>query len=310
MQSLTPIPMKPIIAATEIAEAVCALPAIATFEWCDRAAACLSRLLAPSLQCVAILTIDAAGAIVAHEAIGVGSTQAANSMSGNRPPAEGQPEAHDLDPRLPTLQRRLERLAGIGWHPDDLHLAKGVVAPIGQLIRGGDWRTGSLGRQWTGLDVADVLVGLIPLDEADPGRVLFVQIAPTTPGAAVTDDEAAVLRAVLPLFRRKALMAFGSGRTNEGQWLTAREQLILEELALGKSVKQIADDIGRSPHTVHDHVKSLHRKLNASSRGELIARALGHLPQGARIRDRYRSAQSGGVETVTTLQAQKQQPAA
>jgi hypothetical protein len=27
---------------------------------------------------------------------------------------------------------------------------------------------------------------------------------------------------------------------------------------------------------VHDHVKSLHRKLNASSRGQLIARALGH----------------------------------
>jgi hypothetical protein len=27
---------------------------------------------------------------------------------------------------------------------------------------------------------------------------------------------------------------------------------------------------------VHDHVKSLHRKLDASSRGELVARALGH----------------------------------
>ena len=56
-----------------------------------------------------------------------------------------------------------------------------------------------------------------------------------------------------------------------------------EHLALGKSVKQIASDLARSPHTVHDHVKSLHRKLNASSRGELIARALGHLAPNARL---------------------------
>jgi hypothetical protein len=30
-------------------------------------------------------------------------------------------------------------------------------------------------------------------------------------------------------------------------------------------------------YTVHDHVKSLHKKLNANNRGQLVARALGHL---------------------------------
>jgi len=66
------------------------------------------------------------------------------------------------------------------------------------------------------------------------------------------------------------------GDDGDTKWLTQREQIVLEQLTLGLSVRQIADELGRSPHTVHDHVKSLHRKLNASSRGELVARALGH----------------------------------
>ena len=47
-------------------------------------------------------------------------------------------------------------------------------------------------------------------------------------------------------------------------------------------MREIADALERSPHTVHDHVKSLHRKLNASSRGELIARTLGHVNGAAK----------------------------
>ena len=55
---------------------------------------------------------------------------------------------------------------------------------------------------------------------------------------------------------------------------------MLDLLVLGLSVRQIAEELGRSTHTVHDHVKSLHKKLNANSRGELVARALGHLGAG------------------------------
>ena len=72
-------------------------------------------------------------------------------------------------------------------------------------------------------------------------------------------------------------MAIGPDSSDSSHWLTQREQVILRHLLLGKSVREIADELGRSPHTVHDHVKSLHRKLNASSRGELVARALGHV---------------------------------
>lgn len=59
-------------------------------------------------------------------------------------------------------------------------------------------------------------------------------------------------------------------------WLTQREHTILNHLIAGLSVRAIAELIKRSPHTVHDHVKNLHRKLGASSRGQLIAIATGH----------------------------------
>ncbi|MEQ8843942.1 MAG: helix-turn-helix transcriptional regulator [Phycisphaerales bacterium] len=56
-------------------------------------------------------------------------------------------------------------------------------------------------------------------------------------------------------------------------WLTKREAQVLEHLVQGHSVTQIAEALERSPHTVHDHVKALHRKLGVGSRASLVARA-------------------------------------
>ena len=87
----------------------------------------------------------------------------------------------------------------------------------------------------------------------------------------------------MPLLLTRTLLSVGAKRSTSARWLTARVQLVLEQLTLGKSVREIAEEIGRSPHTVHDQVKSLHRKLNASSRGELGARALGYLDEDSTI---------------------------
>jgi DNA-binding CsgD family transcriptional regulator len=43
-------------------------------------------------------------------------------------------------------------------------------------------------------------------------------------------------------------------------------------LARGLGEKQLADELGLSPHTVHEYVKALHRRFHASSRAELLAR--------------------------------------
>ncbi len=43
-------------------------------------------------------------------------------------------------------------------------------------------------------------------------------------------------------------------------------------LADGAGEKQVARELGISPHTVHNYVKALHQRFNVSSRGELLAR--------------------------------------
>jgi DNA-binding NarL/FixJ family response regulator len=56
--------------------------------------------------------------------------------------------------------------------------------------------------------------------------------------------------------------------------LTNKEMVILEDLASGKALKEVAAKQGISVHTVGDHVKAIYRKLSANSRGEAIYKAV------------------------------------
>lgn len=274
----------------EIAEAISSLPAVATLDWCDQAAACLCRICEPAMAWLAVLSIDSVGRVTDVES--AGATQCLRSPGTAkaiaRPlHASGSSELA-ANTRLAALRSRARKINRLGWSPTAEHLNDTFAGTIDELVSPQDWRAGYLGRVWGGLDASDLLVGLIPMgaqdDEPDETRVIYAQVATLRQGSRVRDEDIAVMRAALPLLRRRALMAVGTTRTDPNRWLTAREQVILEELTLGKTVKQIAQSIGRSPHTVHDHVKSLHRKLDASSRGELIARALGHITQGSKSR--------------------------
>ena len=54
--------------------------------------------------------------------------------------------------------------------------------------------------------------------------------------------------------------------------LPPRLQQTMQSLLAGDSEKQAAAKMGVSPHTVHVYVKSLYRRYNVSSRGELLAK--------------------------------------
>lgn len=54
--------------------------------------------------------------------------------------------------------------------------------------------------------------------------------------------------------------------------LPVRRGLALAALLRGDSEKQAARRIGVTAHTVHQHIKALHRTLGVASRGELLAR--------------------------------------
>ena len=60
--------------------------------------------------------------------------------------------------------------------------------------------------------------------------------------------------------------------------LAPRLRDTLRALARGASEKQVAAELGLSPHTVHEYVKALHRHFGVSSRSELLARCLSRAP--------------------------------
>ncbi|HMG56041.1 MAG TPA: LuxR C-terminal-related transcriptional regulator [Kofleriaceae bacterium] len=56
--------------------------------------------------------------------------------------------------------------------------------------------------------------------------------------------------------------------------LSPRLRDALRGLARGLSEKQLAAELGISPHTAHDYAKALHRHFGVQSRSELLARCL------------------------------------
>ncbi len=60
----------------------------------------------------------------------------------------------------------------------------------------------------------------------------------------------------------------------EAETLTKREREILELLAKGLPYKQIADQLGLSPHTVHNRLRGIYRKLHVQSGTEAVAKFL------------------------------------
>lgn len=71
---------------------------------------------------------------------------------------------------------------------------------------------------------------------------------------------------------------------DEGARLTPRQRQVLARLMSGASEKELAFELNVSPHTVHEHIKALHRAYGARSRGELFARVAKAKGQGQRTR--------------------------
>lgn len=112
------------------------------------------------------------------------------------------------------------------------------------------------------------------------GIVLTVQIGGQRTGQ--TRSRAAMLHQVLPWALSIARTALGEGEgLSPRGWLTQRERQVLEQLVCGSSVVEIAKSLDRSPYTVHDHVKSLHRKLGVRTRAALVGCATLGVPPPA-----------------------------
>ena len=237
-------------------ERLCDLPGIATQDWCDRAASAFA-LLAPGPVVVTIGELN--GDTVGVEAFGVAGARATPEI-------------------VRALSGRYRDSASFDWgvgEPSDWNARVQTLAC--ESLADPEFSRSKAARQWREAGASGVVIGAARYSPEDERRIITVEIGCVGGSAAWFPSilRLSVDAAMRPVMRR-ANMAFGAESVLPSRMLTTREQEILDKLTLGLSVRVIADELGRSPHTVHDHVKSLHRKLNASSRGQLIARALGH----------------------------------
>jgi DNA-binding CsgD family transcriptional regulator len=246
-----------------VAGNIAELPAVATQDWVQQTAETLAGIDPWCRVGVMITHAEANGQIHSNEATGCRISKLEDERSGDA--------ANDAS----GIRTRLERLNDLGFHLPAAGLHNGLAANADDL---GAWRDGPLGRVWNVAGVEKLFVGLVPIGEGVGDRVLLVFLALAAGPAPTARAGVRTLGALLPLLARRARKSLPP--VGPIAWMTDREQDVLDRLILGRSVREIAEELGRSPHTVHDHVKSLHRKLNASSRGELVARALGHIDDG------------------------------
>ena len=76
--------------------------------------------------------------------------------------------------------------------------------------------------------------------------------------------------------------------------LSPREDEVLRALTEGRTEKEVAQEMGLSPHTIHVHVKSIYKKFAVNRRAELLRkvfrrRSSGWPPSPWAVSDRSRS---------------------
>ena len=244
------------------AYAIASLPCAPTNNWTTLAAQALSNLAPNAAFAVVIAQISPTSNKLTTESSGVSSNP--------KHPAVCNP----LESRS-----TLERLGSINSNLLQAHDNASFISTPQALLP--HWDASDSSDHWRSTSPQQTLISYSLLssstqsDHQTHSNLALMCIASPNPDSADLLDQNMFASAV-SMLNHKAVSMSNAQQGSSIAWLTQREQAILDQLILGHSVREIADSIDRSPHTVHDHVKSLHKKLNASSRGELIAKALGH----------------------------------
>lgn len=246
-----------------VTEQICNLPAIPTQDWSTKVAQAVSKIAPGAVVCCLVTQINPDSGQLHTISTGIAHNQTTTRS--------GDPDAST---RLLYLQDRLERLNTLGFEFPPQAWRAGLVAPLALLNQ--QWHMQPLGRVLAAQNLTAPTLIAIPITVSTPGFFLLLCVAFDAAGADQTPTSLTqTLAAIVPPIAHRGQIAL-SHVTNPKAWLTDREHEILQQLIMGHSVRVIAENLGRSAHTVHDHVKNLHKKIGASSRGELIAKALGH----------------------------------
>ena len=244
------------------AGAIARLPAVPTQHWCQDASTAVQHIRPSSFVLTTVLSHDSAedGAPIIEATGGIAPAASSGKDDLARMHGDG--------------------VGAPGWRiADVLQGERTSTARLRDIASSSSWPLTLAGKRWKRLGVNELLVGAGCLHPENSNRVLIVELGAGADYPPFAQSDTLLLAAMLDLLTARAAAAFGYMPVSAASTVTPREEEILELLTLGYSVREIAERLKRSKHTVHDHVKSLHRKLGASSRGALIARFLGH-PSG------------------------------
>lgn len=302
-----------------ITETIGRLPGVATTDWADRAAAALAKVLGRASACVVIGSLDSRGFLIQTELAGAARSDDSWPIDGH-PVLSGamstiEPVPEGVVDGLDSLRRGFRIGEWVGWSlgPITPRTLATTTASLAGLRRA----ESPVWKRWAAAgEVGEIVAGVVAVPGSGESRIVLAEVACPVNGDAEqsrleSNLASAVLEAVLPLLAGKVAAAFVTA--DRTQWLTPREEEVLWHLLAGEKVPDIAAALGRSVYTVHDHVKSLHRKLGASNRGELVSRALGHIgPRergGVRLTGDAPSAPDAAMPVIeTTINAEKVPP--
>ncbi len=181
-----------------------------------------------------------------------------------------------------ALQDRAERMSKLEIQLPQHACTLGLVSPLSSISNGSGQTP--IARVVGTAHLNYPIMSIVPIRSTDSGTLMLLNIFGFTQDQQSQRPDVALhlVHALHMPLRLRATAAL-EHVNNPRAWLTDREQSVLELLIQGNSVRAIAEQLGRSAHTIHDHVKNLHKKIGASSRGELIAKAIGHTPEEHRL---------------------------
>ena len=263
-----------LFAAARVARDFAQLPGAPSPDWCERAATALAQAAPDTRAWVAVVRAGVA-----------------------RPPAlerSGYADSRGGVCAEPEPSRTLRTLLGsLAW------LLESPVRPCIDGLAELAARAPNTVNASALARAGEMVAGVSPVGQPSrDGRAIAILVlwGPSAPSPARSlslHDLRRILRSAMPVLSdRLRLVMRGGGE--RAPWLSGREQRVLDLLTRGHSVPEIADFLGRSQHTVHDYVKTLHRKLGTTSRGCLVARALGYAGDQLSTRPAGGAAACGG----------------
>lgn len=274
---------------------IAALPSAPTYDWTTHAARALTRIHPNTTIGLAIATLSPDRSRITTESTGIGhhwNTDEHHTTTARSNTQKKDPHAltQEIDPD--HARSSLDRVDATPINLTQQAQLSGLVTYSHKLLP--NWHASPISEPWRAnqfINPTNTIAAYAPISTHNTPHTQDTQAHNTTPCMLILASSSnpkhpldpTMLAAAISALVYKARSTFNiqsstnqlSSKAHSFNWLTQREQTILDHLVLGKSVRVIAEHIGRSPHTVHDHVKNLHRKLNATSRGQLIARALG-----------------------------------